>query len=216
VWPRLWSPKNSDFRADVENVPGGKDCWRHAIAGVQAPAPRRKPGPVAGPGGGDASDSGAQGGDGQWDIFLAHASLDKERARELYGLLKPALRVFLDERSLLPGDDWSVEIPKAQARSRVTAVLVSRATDAAFYEGEEIAAAIAMKRARQGGHRVVPVYLDGAPQDPFHAPYGLRVLQAGGLGPPNNTTTAKFKGQCAGGMFLELPAIRMADEAESS
>jgi formylglycine-generating enzyme required for sulfatase activity/3',5'-cyclic AMP phosphodiesterase CpdA len=187
VWPRLWSPKNSDFRADVENVPGGKDCWRHAIAGVQAPAPRRKPGPAAGPGGGDASDSGAQGGDGQYDVFLAHASPDKERARELYGLLKPALRVFLDEESLLPGDDWSVEIPRAQARSRVTAVLVSRATDAAFYEREEIAAAIAMKRARQGGHRVVPVHLDGVPRDPFSAPYGLRVLQgidatmAGGL-----------------------------------
>lgn len=104
-----------------------------------------------------------------YDLFLAHAGVDKVRAKELYRLLVPELRVFLD---------WDREIPKAQRQSQVTAILVSRATDAAYYLREEISAGIAIHRARPEEHRVIPVYLDGMPREPLEIPYGLRVLHA--------------------------------------
>lgn len=113
-----------------------------------------------------------------YDIFLAPASRDMARAKELYRLLDPDLNVFLDGESLQPGDEWDREIPKAQRRSRMSVVLVSRAAEAAFYLREEIAAAIALQRSRPGEHRTIPVHLEGIPRDPMDIPYGLRVLHA--------------------------------------
>src|SRR3712207_5191867 len=93
----------------------------------------------------------------EWDFFVAYAAADERRAVELYDLLSPRARVFLDSRSLKPGDDWDTALPRAQRRSRVTVVLVSPRSDTAYYQREEIATAIAMARADEGQHRVVPV-----------------------------------------------------------
>jgi hypothetical protein len=82
-------------------------------------------------------------------------------------------RVFLDAKTLLPGALWDIEIPDAQRVSDVTVVLVSSRGEAAFYEREEIAAAIALSRKLGGEHRVVPVYLDRA-ADQRPDIYGLR------------------------------------------
>lgn len=114
-----------------------------------------------------------------WDVFLAHAGPDKARAQELYRCLTPELKVFLDCETLLPGDEWDREIPKAQRQALLTVILVSRdsaVTDRGYYLREEIAAAIAMHRARPEEHRAIPVYLDGMPRDSMEIPYGLRIL----------------------------------------
>lgn len=109
-----------------------------------------------------------------YDVFLAHASSDSSVAEALYRSLSAlGVRCFLDLQSLRPGDDWDVELAAAQSSARVTVVLVSPATDRAFYEREEIAAAVSMARDPERTHRVVPVYLEGA--DVRGAPYGLRI-----------------------------------------
>ena len=109
-----------------------------------------------------------------WDIFLAHASTALSHAEHLYDLLKDQCRVFLDSRCLLPGANWDIEIPRAQSAARVTVVLVTESTAIAYYEREEIAAAVALARHYQ--HRVVPVFLGKKIGDIDSLPYGLRVL----------------------------------------
>jgi SOS regulatory protein LexA len=109
-----------------------------------------------------------------YDFFLAYAGPDAAQAERLYDLLTAESSVFLDTRSLLPGDDWDRELAEAQRNSRVTVVLVTASTDAAFYQREEIATAIDMARADGRKHRVVPVYLDIDPTA-ADALYGLHL-----------------------------------------
>src|SRR5260370_5688809 len=116
----------------------------------------------------------------------AYASPDRVAAEALYHLLSPQFRVFLDRRSLLPGEDWNSRIPAAHNQSAVTLVLISSSTDSAYYQQEEIAAAIDWSRHAATSHQVVPIFLDGVPED-IRLPYGLRLKQgisvpeAGGL-----------------------------------
>jgi hypothetical protein len=110
-----------------------------------------------------------------YDFFLAHAGPDAAQAERLYDLLSAQSTVFVDTKSVRLGDAWDNTIAEAQRSSRVTVVLVSANTDAAFYQQEEIATAIAMARKDSTKHRVVPVYLDTAPSN--REPYGLRRLQ---------------------------------------
>lgn len=113
-----------------------------------------------------------------WDFFLAHAGPDGPVAENLYDLLSPHCRVFLDSRVLILGDDWDRKLPAAQRDARVTVVLVSTLTDKAYYQREEIAAAIDMARRDETLHRVVPVYLDAASSAGDGVPYGLRLKHA--------------------------------------
>jgi hypothetical protein len=124
----------------------------------------------------------------QWDFFIAHTGPDRGVSEELYTHLSKDFRVFLDSRSLLPGDDWDVALNAAQRASRITVVIVSSKTEKAYYQREEIAAAIALARSEADTHRVVPVFLDeDYPKDNESIPYGLRskhsisVKSAGGL-----------------------------------
>jgi len=125
--------------------------------------------------------------DGGWryDFFIAHASGDSSAATELYRLLILGARVFLDSETLLPGDDWDRELAAAQRQSLVTVVLLSSRSGSAYYQREEIAAAISMARENNRSHRVVPVYLEEG--SIAEVPYGLRVkhpltyLRHGGL-----------------------------------
>jgi formylglycine-generating enzyme required for sulfatase activity len=62
-------------------------------------------------------------------VFLCHASGDKPKVRELYRrLVAEGLDVWLDEASLLPGQNWRVEIPKAVRNSDVVIVCLSKAS----------------------------------------------------------------------------------------
>ena len=107
-------------------------------------------------------------------LFLAHAGADLDVAEELHDLLSPPARVFLDQRCLKYGDNWDQALPIAQQASRITVVLISGHTGRAYYEREEIAAAIAMARDNPASHRVVPIYLEPVPE--IH--YGLRTRHA--------------------------------------
>jgi len=110
-----------------------------------------------------------------YDFFLAHAGPDAAQAERLYDLLSAKGTIFLDTKSVRLGDAWDNAIAEAQRSSRVTVVLVSAGTDAAFYQQEEIATAIDMARMDSTKHRVVPVYLGTFPSN--RVPYGLRRLQ---------------------------------------
>ncbi|GAB2966956.1 toll/interleukin-1 receptor domain-containing protein [Saccharothrix stipae] len=122
----------------------------------------------------------------RWDFFIAYAGPDREAAAALHDLLSPLFRVFLDRRSLLPGDDWGHRLSAAQERATVTLVLISPRTDAAHYQREEIARALDLARREHDPHRVVPILLD-EPGRAVDLPYGLRlkhgvsVTDAGGL-----------------------------------
>lgn len=109
----------------------------------------------------------------KYHIFLAHSGKDTETAVELKRLLGESVSVFLDCESLLPGDTWDTEIPKAQQESLITVILISKNIERSFYQQEEVAAAIALSR--ESEHRVVPVYLSksGVP-----IPYGLRRIHS--------------------------------------
>lgn len=113
-----------------------------------------------------------------WDFFLAHAGADMTDAEALYDLLAKDHQVFLDKRSLKPGDEWDIEIARAQRTAKITVVLVSDRFEKAYYLREEIAAAIQLARAAPDAHRVVPVFLDGWPTDASSVPYGLRLKNA--------------------------------------
>ncbi len=110
-----------------------------------------------------------------WDVFIAHAGQDKSAAETLYGLLKPHVRVFVDSECLELGDDWDEGLRRAQHQSMISVILVSSRTDDAYYEREEIAAAIALARTKTVKHRVIPVYLDANAMEQDSVPYGLRL-----------------------------------------
>lgn len=129
------------------------------------------------------------------DIFLAYASPDGDTATRLYDQLvgsDPDVRVFLDRRSLMLGDAWDIEIPKALRGSRVVVVLVSDRIEEAWYTRTEVADAIGLARNPGQNRRVVPIFLDGRPGHESPIPYGLRQLhglvlgEVGGLGPASD------------------------------
>jgi TIR domain-containing protein len=71
-------------------------------------------------------------------VFLAHASVDNPIAVKLHGeLTARGVRTSLDVVELELGDDWDLRLPQAQRSSRMTVVIVSQSTEAAFYEREE-------------------------------------------------------------------------------
>jgi tetratricopeptide (TPR) repeat protein len=129
-------------------------------------------------------------GDAPLNFFITYAAPDAAAAELLYSLLAVDSTVFLDRRSLRPGDDWDRELAAAQRRAEITVVLVSDHSDEGFYERVEIATAIDM--ARQGSHRVVPLWLSGT-GPPDAPPYGLRVKQGLAVPDPRDLTEVARK-----------------------
>lgn len=109
----------------------------------------------------------------KWDLFIAYASPDRPHADRLYSMLSTRYRVFLDHRCLLPGDEWGAAIAAAQRDALITVILVSTKSEGAYYQRDEVAAAIDLARRNPDTHRVVPVYLEPAVADVV--PYGLRI-----------------------------------------
>jgi TIR domain-containing protein len=61
--------------------------------------------------------------------FLCHASTDKQEVRILYDkLLEKLIQPWLDERDLIPGQDWDAEIRKAVRATDVVLVCLSRSS----------------------------------------------------------------------------------------
>jgi hypothetical protein len=122
-----------------------------------------------------------------WDIFIAHAGADQTSAEQLHDRLEAGgHRVFLDTRTLRPGDFWDLEIPRALTTSRLVVIMVASSYEPAHYLRAEVAQAIDRAR-KTGAPRVVPVYIDGPLRSGMDAPYGLGIVQgidvraAGGL-----------------------------------
>lgn len=110
-----------------------------------------------------------------WDFFIAYSSQDKTAATTLHRLLtRRRTRVFLDRHRLLPGATFGPALKKALAGSRLTVVLISRHSDKAWYQQEEIAIAIRLAREQVTAHTIVPVLLSGARLS--DVPYGLNRL----------------------------------------
>lgn len=110
----------------------------------------------------------------RWDFYLIHSEVDRLSALELYEVLSPHARVFLDERSIIPGDNWSRVLPVVLKQSRIIVVLVSPNTRNAWYENSEIRITIDLLRDFSDRYRVITLLLDNV--SPIHRsnlPYGL-------------------------------------------
>ena len=99
-------------------------------------------------------------------IFLCHASQDKQPTRDLCErLLGEGYDVWLDERSLLPGQDWEREIRSAVRDSDAIIVLISKnsVNKIGFVQRElRLALDVADERP-EGAIFLIPLRLDDAP-----------------------------------------------------
>ncbi len=110
-----------------------------------------------------------------WDFFLAHAGPDLSIAKNLKRALDPPAKTFLDDENLALGDDFDAKLAEAQQSSLISVVIVSPNTEHAYYQREEIAAAIQMSREDPHTHRVVPVFFNQQQIASRQIPYGLRL-----------------------------------------
>jgi tetratricopeptide (TPR) repeat protein len=108
----------------------------------------------------------------RWDFFLAHASADSPTAQRLRLILEPDATVFED--SMIPaGVEWDTTLARHLQASSIIVVLISPDTPRAYYQREEIAAALSLALENPDLHRVVPLYL--RPLDRTTIPYGLAI-----------------------------------------
>ncbi|MBZ5622160.1 MAG: toll/interleukin-1 receptor domain-containing protein [Acidobacteriia bacterium] len=96
-------------------------------------------------------------------VFLCHASEDKDRVRELYSTLaRLKTDPWLDEKKLLPGQDWLTEITEAIRQSHVILVCISK--NSVFKEGtvqRELKLALDMAEEKpEGAIYLIPVRLE--------------------------------------------------------
>lgn len=112
-----------------------------------------------------------------WDFFISFAWPDHARSEELADLLEgQGWRVFFAGRAIGPGATWNDELMRALKGSRVVVVLLSEHTATAHFQKEEITLAIRLARS-PAAVRVVPVYLNGIPQEPASWEFGLFSFQ---------------------------------------
>jgi serine/threonine protein kinase len=96
-------------------------------------------------------------------VFLCHATVDKPLVRDLYGKLKDdGIDVWLDEESLLPGEDWQEAIPKAVRSSHIVVVCLSKAaiTKRGYVQKEIRFALDAAAEQPEGAIFLIPVRLE--------------------------------------------------------
>lgn len=97
-------------------------------------------------------------------VFLCHASSDKAAVRQLYQQLASVSFVapWLDEKDLLPGQDWNLEITKAVGAADCGVVCLSnRAINKEGYVQKEIGFALdAAQEKPEGTIFLIPVRLE--------------------------------------------------------
>ena len=63
----------------------------------------------------------------QKQVFLTYAHSDKKAVRKIYHrLIRNHVNIWLDEKELLPGQDWKHEIRQAILRSKIVVVCLSK------------------------------------------------------------------------------------------
>jgi len=112
-----------------------------------------------------------------WDVFVAYSSPDREVAKRIVKRLEPYLNVFLDVEQIQVGDQWDKSIKNAILTSSVILSIISKRTDMAFFERDEILRAIDRMRQDPDECIIVPVYLDGLSPSSSDIPYGLKPIQ---------------------------------------
>jgi|SRR5579859_5671367 len=88
-------------------------------------------------------------------IFISHSDKDSKLAEALSSeLSRPGVNVWLAEKEVLPGDNWSLEVGKALQRADAMVVLLSPAAVESENVRREIAYALSSPKFEG---RVVPV-----------------------------------------------------------
>jgi hypothetical protein len=119
----------------------------------------------------------------QAQIFLAHASEDKDAVRRLYArLARRGFKPWLDEIDLIPGQNWRVEIPKAIKQSDAfVACLSRRSVEKTGYVQKEFRLALdAYAEKPPESIYIIPVKLDDCEVPDIQLPQlgiGFRDLQ---------------------------------------
>ena len=96
-------------------------------------------------------------------VFLCHASEDKAYVRWVYDeLVRAGFDAWLDEKNLLPGQNWEYEIPRALRASAAVIVFLSRTSVSkrGYVQREFRLAFDALQEIPQGQIFVIPVKLD--------------------------------------------------------
>jgi hypothetical protein len=95
-------------------------------------------------------------------VFLCHAHADRDPVRELYTrLTQDGVDVWLDKASLLPGQDWELEIRKAVREADVVVVCLSKQFNQAGFRQKEVRLALdtAMEKP-EGEIFIIPARLE--------------------------------------------------------
>lgn len=107
----------------------------------------------------------------EWDAFLSHAGSDKPFVRRLATRLdQDGIRVWMDEKTLRPGDNISQGVANGIERSRTLVCFISRSSLQSDWAKSELNAAIFRDPANQH-RRFVTVRLDDADLPDFLKPY---------------------------------------------
>jgi|SRR5215213_10303605 len=99
----------------------------------------------------------------QKQVFLTYAHSDKKAVRKIYQRLsRNHVNVWLDEKELLPGQDWKYEIRQAILRSDIVIICLSRQFNKqGGFRHEELQ--IALEKARSfpnSGIFIIPARLE--------------------------------------------------------
>ncbi|HEX8294014.1 MAG TPA: toll/interleukin-1 receptor domain-containing protein [Pyrinomonadaceae bacterium] len=108
-------------------------------------------------------------------IFISYAKEDAQPVRDLASMLRTAgFYVWLDEQSLLPGQEWSKEIEKAIHNADIILACLSRRSvnKRGFFQ-KELRLALETSQELPGGH----IYLIPVRLEEVHVPEELRHLQ---------------------------------------
>ena len=99
----------------------------------------------------------------KYDLFLCHNSQDKASVRAINEVLRQEfdLRTFLDESTLVGGEEWAAAIQGALADSAGCAVLIGE-NGWGQYQLDSEARPAMLRRQNDPGFRLIPVILPGA------------------------------------------------------
>jgi hypothetical protein len=139
-------------------------------------------------------------------VFISHSQKDTKIAEELTSKLSRAgLDVWLAEREVLPGDNWSLEAGKALQRANALVVLLS--PDAVESDNVKREISFALSSPRFEG-RIVPVVLKPTRDIPWFLET-LQMIHSRGTDTKSLSRAAK---QIVASLLDEVPGENLVDQ----